>query len=98
MKGARFKYIAPFNVQLRLFIIQLLIFLFLDNHSIYYQNFLHNVEYTYLVHLECDENNVSHIVDKDKWESLQVGQEISVEKNKYGLIYVDWDNINNTYE
>ena len=59
---------------------------------------VHNVEYKYLVHLECDKSHVSHIVDKDKWESLKVGQEISGEKNQYGQINVDWDNINNTNE
>ena len=57
-----------------------------------------NVEYKYLVHLVCDESHVSHIVDRDKWESLQVGQEISGKKNQYGCIHVDWENINNTNE
>ena len=59
---------------------------------------VHNVEYEYLVKFECDESHISHTVDRDTWESLQVGQEISVEKNQYGVIHVDWDNINNTNE
>ena len=56
---------------------------------------VYNVEFKYLVHLECDESHVSHIVDKNTWESLQVGQEISGKKNQYGHIHVDWDNVNN---
>jgi hypothetical protein len=59
---------------------------------------VHNVEYTYLVHLGCDERHVSHIVDRVKWESLQVGQEISGTKDQYGRIRVEWDNINNANE
>lgn len=57
---------------------------------------VHNVEYQYLVKFEGEESNISHPVDKDTWESLQVGQEISVEKNQHGIIHVDWDNITNT--
>lgn len=59
---------------------------------------VHNVEYEYMVKFECEESHISHPVDRDTWESLQVGQEISVEKNQYGIIHVDWDNINNTNE
>lgn len=59
---------------------------------------VHDIEYEYLVKLECDESHVSHIVDKDTWESLYVGQEICGEKNQYGQIYVEWDNINTTNE
>ena len=59
---------------------------------------VHNVEYQYLVKFEGEESHISHPVDKDTWESLQIGQEISVEKDQYGIIHVDWDNINNTNE
>ena len=55
---------------------------------------VYNVEYRYLVRLEGEATHTAHIVDKDTWESLQVGQEISVEKNKHGvIIHVYWDNI-----
>ena len=57
---------------------------------------VHNVEYQYLVKFEGEASHISHPVDKDTWESLQVGQEISVQKDQYGIIYVDWDKINNT--
>ncbi len=50
-----------------------------------------NVEYKYLVKLECDESFVSHIVDKDTWESLEIGQEITGTKDEYGRIKVDWE-------
>ena len=59
---------------------------------------VYNVEYNYLVKLECDESHISHIVDRGTWESLQVGQEITVGKDQYGRSHVDWDNINNTSE
>lgn len=55
-----------------------------------------NVEYKYLVNFNFDGRDVAYVVDKEQWESLQVGQEISVEKNQYGVIRVDWDNINST--
>lgn len=51
---------------------------------------VHNVEYEYLVKLECDEKHVYHSVDRVTWESLQVGQEITGDKDKYGQIHVDW--------
>ena len=58
---------------------------------------VHNVKYEYLVRFECEESHISRMVDKDTWESLHVGQEMSVEKNQYGIIiHVDWDNINKT--
>jgi hypothetical protein len=57
---------------------------------------VHNVEYTYLVKFTFDGREISYVVDRNKWESLQIGQEISVEKNQYGVIHVDWDNINKT--
>ena len=59
---------------------------------------VHNVEYQYMVRFEGEPSYISHPVDKDTWESLQVGQEISVEKDQYGIIHVDWDKINNTNE
>ena len=59
---------------------------------------VHNVEYEYWVKFECEESYIYHTVDRETWESLQVGQEISVEKNQYGISRVDWDNINNTRE
>lgn len=59
---------------------------------------VYNVEYEYHVKFECEESYISHTVDRDIWESLQIGQEISVEKNQYGIIHVDWDKINNTSE
>ncbi len=52
---------------------------------------VYNIEYKYLVHLECDKSHVSHIVDKTIWENLSVGQEISGEKNQYGQVDVDWN-------
>jgi len=59
---------------------------------------VHNVEYKYLVKFEGEGSHIYHPVDRDTWESLQVGQEISVEKNQYGIIHVYWDKINNTSE
>ena len=50
-----------------------------------------NVEYKYLVKLECDESYVSYIVDKDTWEGLEIGQEITGGKDEYGRIKVDWE-------
>lgn len=52
---------------------------------------VYNIEYNYLVHLECDKSHVSHVVDKAVWENLSVGQEISGEKNQYGQVRIDWD-------
>ena len=54
------------------------------------------IEYEYLLKLECDVSQLSRIVDRDTWESLQVGQEISGKKDEYGC--VDWDYINTTNE
>ena len=51
-----------------------------------------DIKYQYLVHLECDKNYVSHIVDKETLESLSIGLEVTGSKDKYGQIKVDWDN------
>lgn len=59
---------------------------------------VNNVEYTYWFSFEFDGRCIYQTTNKDQWENLQVGQEISVEKNQYGIIHVDWDNINNTSE
>lgn len=59
---------------------------------------VYNVEYEYMVRFEGEESHISHPVDRDTWESLQLGQEIFVEKDQYGIIHVNWDNINNTSE
>lgn len=56
---------------------------------------VHKVEYTYFVKFEFDGLSIIRTAEKYKWESLQVGQEIPVEKS-HGVIYVDWYNINNT--
>ena len=52
---------------------------------------VHNVEYEYWVKFQWEESYIAHKVDRDIWESLQVGQELFLEKNQYGLIYVDWE-------
>lgn len=72
------------------------------NHDYNYPNYVcaenervYNVEYKYLVKFEGEESCISHSVDRDTWESLQVGQEISVIKDQYGIIYIDWNNTNN---
>ena len=59
---------------------------------------VNNVEYTYWLRFEFDDIYCSRPVNKDQWENLQVGQEIWVQKNQSGIIYVDWDKTNNTSE
>ena len=54
------------------------------------------IEYEYLLKLECDVSHMYRVVDKDTWESLQVGQEIFGKKDQYECI--DWDYINTTNE
>ena len=51
-----------------------------------------DIKYQYLVHLECDKNHISHVVDKETWDSLSIGLEVIGSKDKYGQIKVDWDN------
>ena len=49
-----------------------------------------NVEYTYLAKFEFNGREVSYVVDKDKWETLKVGQEIYVEEKDYKLT-INWN-------
>ena len=51
-----------------------------------------DIKYQYLVHLECDKKHISHVVDKETWDSLSIGLEVIGSKDKYGQIKVDWDN------
>lgn len=48
------------------------------------------VEYTYLVHFTFNGREVAHVVDKDKWESLKVGQKLYVEEDEYGPLRITW--------
>ena len=60
---------------------------------------VYNIKYEYLVEFEFDGQQITGIlVDRNKWESLQVDQEIYVKKNQYGTTYIDWDNTNKTSE
>ena len=49
-----------------------------------------NVEYTYLAKFEFNGREVSYVVDKDKWETLKVEQEIYVEEKDYKLT-INWN-------
>ena len=49
------------------------------------------VEETYTVWFKVGDHWQGCYVEKEHWESLQVGQEIAVEKNQYGIIHVNWD-------
>jgi len=57
---------------------------------------VNSVEYTYWFSFEFDGRYISQTTNKDQWENLQVGQEIWVQKDQYGITDVDWDNTNKT--
>ena len=49
------------------------------------------IKYKYLVHFTFDGENVAYVVDKEFWESLNIGHQIRVyEDNNYKL-HIDWN-------
>lgn len=50
-----------------------------------------DVEYTYLVKFKALDRDISYVVSKEKWEELQVGQELLIEIDKYKTIDIYWD-------
>jgi hypothetical protein len=50
-----------------------------------------NVEYTYLVKFKALDRDISYVVSKERWEELQVGQELLIEIDKYKTIDIRWD-------
>lgn len=68
------------------------------NHNYDYPDYIcgenervNNIEYTYLANFEFNGRHISYVVDKDKWENLQVGQEIYIEENQYTITRIDWN-------
>lgn len=49
------------------------------------------VKYKYLVVFRVDNREISYIVDKERWESLKVGQEITIETGPHWYLKVLWD-------
>lgn len=59
---------------------------------------INNVKYNYWVKFDLDGRNISYTVSKEVWETLKIGQEVSVFKNEFGAMHIDWNNFSNVKE
>ena len=48
------------------------------------------VSYKYLVHFTFDGEDIAYVVDKDFWETLSIGHQIKVYKDKNYKLHIDW--------